>query len=224
MGKEFDKHFERLGGTRFLKRCEVDEVDGIETHVEPWSEKLWKALAELPSLGPAVSTPEPAATGSAIPDPTPAAPPPSAVAAPVEAAAPKAMTLAGDESDPIGSSASNPLLAPVTAARWLSADTSAKDPKRVLHLEIDVSAGGQWICGFEPGDALGVVPTNEPAEVAALLEHMKLEPAGKLDAGNSPPLHLRGTAGASARLRPAPGRDPTLQRALSRPRRPATAR
>ena len=35
-GKQFDKHYERLGGTRFLKRCDVDEVDGIEVHVEPW--------------------------------------------------------------------------------------------------------------------------------------------------------------------------------------------
>ena len=38
VGKQFDQHFERLGGTRFLKRCDVDEVEGIETFVEPWTE------------------------------------------------------------------------------------------------------------------------------------------------------------------------------------------
>ena len=35
VGKEFDKHFERLGGKRILKRVDVDEVEGIETFVEP---------------------------------------------------------------------------------------------------------------------------------------------------------------------------------------------
>ena len=51
VGKEFDKYFEKLGGQRFLKRVDVDEVEGIETFVEPWLEKLWVALASLPPKG-----------------------------------------------------------------------------------------------------------------------------------------------------------------------------
>ena len=47
VGKEFDRHFERLGGTRLLQRVDVDEVDGIETHVDPWMDRLWDALNNL---------------------------------------------------------------------------------------------------------------------------------------------------------------------------------
>ena len=44
VGRQFDKHLERLGGARALKRCDVDEVEGIETFVDPWKQKLWDAL------------------------------------------------------------------------------------------------------------------------------------------------------------------------------------
>ena len=49
VGKQFDQHFERLGGTRFLKRCDVDEVEGIEETVHKWYEALWPALAAVPA-------------------------------------------------------------------------------------------------------------------------------------------------------------------------------
>jgi len=53
VGRQFDQHLERLGGNRFLKRCDVDEVDGIEAHVHPWAEKLWPALKALKQVAPA---------------------------------------------------------------------------------------------------------------------------------------------------------------------------
>lgn len=49
VGRQFDQNLERLGGVRALKRCDVDEVDGIETHVGPWSRQLWPALRALPA-------------------------------------------------------------------------------------------------------------------------------------------------------------------------------
>ena len=45
VGKQFDQHFERLGGTRFLKRCDVDEVEGIEETVHV----VRSAVARVPA-------------------------------------------------------------------------------------------------------------------------------------------------------------------------------
>ena len=78
VGKEFDKHFERLGGRRILQRVDVDEVEGIETFVEPWQEKLWKVLDELPA-GKENRNEAPAKKAAA--DEAAAAPKPAAAAA-----------------------------------------------------------------------------------------------------------------------------------------------
>ena len=151
VGKDFDRHFERLGGTRILKRCDVDEVEGIETFVEPWTEKLWSSLEALPTGGKPTGGGAEAEEGAAM---SPAATPPVAeTPSTATGLAKPAMPSDITDDDPIGGSADNPLFAPVTAAKWLTSDRSngsdvsgavdeSEGQRRVLHMEIDVSAGG----------------------------------------------------------------------------------
>lgn len=51
------------------------------------------------------------------------------------------------------------------------------------------------MCDFEPGDALGMLPSNEPSEVSALLAHLEISPSAPLDVDNSPPAHLQAPPG-----------------------------
>ena len=60
----------------------------------------------------------------------------------------------------------NPFEAPVVTNRLLSADGSAKE---IRHYEFDVSNDGP---GYEAGDALNVIPTNDPALVGAWMEYL----------------------------------------------------
>jgi NADPH-ferrihemoprotein reductase len=53
----------------------------------------------------------------------------------------------------------------VLGPAWLSS-------LQVLHLELDISSSGMQ---YAPGDSIGVLPQNEPALVAALLERLGLE-------------------------------------------------
>lgn len=213
VGKEFDKYFEKLGGQRFLKRVDVDEVEGIETFVEPWLEKLWVALASLPPKGTAAAAAAPSvpsspgddsatttATGGAAVVPAPAA------AAPIEI-----------DDDAVGASAGRPLRAPVTAARWLTKSPSGEvagngrrigseaGEKRVLHVEIDVSAAPAGVMTFTPGDALGVCPRNLPSDVDAVLAALKppeggAAPVPKLANGAPLPGHFEGCASMAEAL------------------------
>uniref|UniRef100_A0A7S2DTY9 Methionine synthase reductase n=1 Tax=Haptolina brevifila TaxID=156173 RepID=A0A7S2DTY9_9EUKA len=188
VGKEFDKHFERLGGQRFLKRCDVDEVDGIEETVEPWMEKLWTALKALPA-------PSGAGLAAAAAEPTPT----TAAATGAQLIELAAADLSGDD-DAVGRSAARPLLAPVVAARWLTSSASSggalgsEGTRRVLHVEVDVSRGGKAM-GFTPGDALGIVPENEPAAVAALLKRLGTSASAPMPSlSDDVPAHLQGCA------------------------------
>ena len=45
--KRFDEHIARLGGQRMLKRCDADEVEGLETFFDPWRQTLWETLEKL---------------------------------------------------------------------------------------------------------------------------------------------------------------------------------
>ena len=215
VGKEFDKHFERMGGTRMLKRVDVDEVEGIETFVEPWMERLWDALAALDAEvksgafgAPAASPPASASCDEPAQQPTGGGPTAAPVAPPERAA--------GHEDDePLGSSAMRPLLAPVVRARWLTATSPSggdgggraladEGPRRVLHVEVDVSAAGETM-RFEPGDAMGVLPVNPAADVAALLTSLRLEEGAPLPAtlrgGAMLPAHLEGCTSVGEALR-----------------------
>lgn len=208
VGKEFDKNFERLGGSRFVKRVDVDEVEGIETFVEPWLDKLWVALDALPPKGaapPKPSADSPTAGESAVVPPTPSTVDATAPAA-TGAAPAKPKAAAGDDDEPIGTSADKPLTAPVSAARWLTksgrkggggAIGTEAGERRVIHVEIDVSGAPEGAMNFEPGDALGVLPRNAAHEVSAVLAALK--PAGgggapvpKLPDGSALPGHLAG--------------------------------
>ncbi len=194
-GKEFDQHVERLGGERFLKRCDVDEVDGIETYVLPWFERLFGALASLP---PALGGPPAAAAAAA----TAIAKPPGA-----ETSVPAGVEPDDDDLDLPGTSPSLPLLAPIVEARWLTRTTSEVSggpdkiaaARRVLHLELDVSGLPRQLCGqptLQPGDALAILPRHPDAEVDAILEQLQLA-AGVADgplaghlSGGEVPAHL----------------------------------
>ncbi len=77
----------------------------------------------------------------------------------------------------------NPFPAPVLAIRPLNAPGSAKE---VNHVEFDLSAAGASLA-YEAGDALGVVPHNDPELVSAVLavlgadgEEAVPTPAGEL--------------------------------------------
>ena len=139
--KQFDQHIMRLGGTRMLKRCDADEVEGLETFFAPWKDELWTTLKSLDDGGVAA---EPVAAAAEPPaSQTGAAPPKEEEEVP----------------DGLGGSADRPLMAPVVAARWLTTsddDEPAGEARRVLHLELDVSGGGGAM-RFEAGDAIAVV-------------------------------------------------------------------
>lgn len=62
-------------------------------------------------------------------------------------------------------SKSRPYLAPVLAVRALNGAGSAKE---VNHIEFDLSSGGPSLA-YEAGDALGVIPHNDPELVASVL-------------------------------------------------------
>ena len=209
VGKEFDKHFERLGGQRLLKRCDVDEVEGLETFIDPWLETLWKELAKITSAADS-SVPAAARRDDAASDQSPPAQPVGG-----EAAAPIAVQEGAtgieadtDADDVIGRSASQPLRAPIVAARWLTAAppgaqaVGAEGARRVLHVEVDVRAGGEAM-RFEPGDALGVLPTNEPDAVDAVIQALGLGAAadGPVPAAaGGLPAHLQRCASVRAAL------------------------
>ncbi len=80
-------------------------------------------------------------------------------------------------------SKSNPYAAPVVSVRPLNAPGSAKE---VNHIEFDLTAAGSALT-YEAGDALGVIPRNDPALVAAVLTALGADgeeaiptPAGEL--------------------------------------------
>ncbi len=177
--KRFDEHIERLGGKRMLKRCDADEVEGLETFFDPWKEKLWKTIGSL-DLGSAnddIKDAEPVAAA----EPTPA------LASPPQ----------DEEVDGLGSSAEQPLLAPVVAARWLTAEDeeAGAEARRVLHVELDVSAAG-GVMRFEAGDAIAVMPHHDDAAVAELLALLGVAAEAadsplQLEGGDTP-IHLQG--------------------------------
>ena len=77
----------------------------------------------------------------------------------------------------------NPYFAPVLVVRALNASGSAK---QVNHVEFDLSAAGSALA-YEAGDALGVIPHNDPELVSAVLtalgadgEEAVSTPAGEL--------------------------------------------
>ena len=63
----------------------------------------------------------------------------------------------------------NPLWAPVTEAKFLTAEWSDRE---VIHMEVDITHSGM---AFEAGDSIGVVPQNSPETVEKLLRRLGVE-------------------------------------------------
>jgi len=72
----------------------------------------------------------------------------------------------------------HPFLAAALANINLSGHGSRKE---VRHLELSLDGSA---LNYEPGDSVGVLPTNDPAVVAELLEALGLDPASSVDVGN----------------------------------------
>lgn len=156
--KRFDEHIARLGGQRMLKRCDADEVEGLETFFDPWRQTLWETLEKLDvglGKGPEAVTEEYEAES------VPTGMPPA--------------QQEEEEGEGLGLSAEQPLLAPVVAARWLTSEETggaeadaSETSRRVLHVELDVS-GAQGGMKFEAGDAIAVVPHHDEPTVTEAL-------------------------------------------------------
>ena len=180
--KRFDEHIARLGGQRMLKRCDADEVEGLETFFDPWRQKLWETLEKLDvGLGKGPDAVTEVYDAESLPT---GVPPPQEE----------------EEADGLGSSAEQPLLAPVVAARWLTTEEAGggeADPsevRRVLHVELDVS-GAKGGMKFEAGDAIAVVPHHDDATVTEALRLLGIT-AADADApllleGSDLPAHLQ---------------------------------
>jgi sulfite reductase (NADPH) flavoprotein alpha-component len=72
----------------------------------------------------------------------------------------------------------NPFPATVVANIDLSGHGSGKE---VRHLELSLEGSA---LGYEPGDALGILPTNDPAVAASLIEALDLDPFARVVVGN----------------------------------------
>ncbi|KAA5967533.1 sulfite reductase subunit alpha [Pantoea sp. M_9] len=68
-----------------------------------------------------------------------------------------------------GSNKQNPYAAALTTNKRLSGEQSAKD---IRHFEFDLSGSG---LKYEAGDALGIIPVNDPALVTLLLTELKAD-------------------------------------------------
>ena len=73
--KLFDEHLLRLGGTKLLKRCDADEVEGLESFFDPWKTDLWSALEKAGSVVPPDAEAEKLAAAAPAPAPAPIAVP-----------------------------------------------------------------------------------------------------------------------------------------------------
>lgn len=190
--RSIKKRFAELGALEFYGCAEADEVDGIESVVDPWVEGLWPALRKAMAMATGVAAPaadgvSQIADGVASVDMAEAPPLPDCRVhlmweedaaqqqAVVEAetaatAGPSAQELAyrdaGGQYSP-----ENPFWARVRGARYLTAEVAEK---RVVHLELDISGSG---LSYSPGDSVGVLVPNNAVLVDALLSRLKVDPA-----------------------------------------------
>ncbi|WP_144804908.1 sulfite reductase subunit alpha [Curtobacterium sp. BH-2-1-1] len=152
-GKLLDLRFEQLGATRVHDRvdCDVDYEDPAAL----WSAAVLDRIAAQAGV---------AATGGTA----------AAGAAPTATAAGGAG--AGRASRPGAQwTKRTPYRAPLVVNRVLSAPRSAKE---IRHLEFDLGDSG---ITYAAGDALAVVPHNDPALVDQLLDHLGADGAADVD-------------------------------------------
>lgn len=159
--------FAELGAVPFYEFGEADEVDGIEAIVDKWIEGLWEPL-----LGTAATSKEAVKRD-----------PGEHVGAAGMPAVPRCRIRMEflDDREPLDwyatlkksgenteASASDPVLAPITAARWLTSPTSGD--RKVLHMEI-----GTGSLRYSPGDSIGIIPENDGSGVEKIIDALGVD-------------------------------------------------
>ena len=193
VARKLNERLEMLGARRFHALGEADDRTGNK-EIEPWIVSLRAALASAPA--------------------------PHSAPSPTEASVNDTVSIGNNgnpvataDDDEVGTSAARPLMAPLVAARWLTrsteaptaggragwltggAATAAAATRRVLHLELDIS-GLPASVKLEPGDAIAIIPSNDPTDVDELLTQLGVRakqanapiPTGDEDR----PMHLAG--------------------------------
>jgi sulfite reductase (NADPH) flavoprotein alpha-component len=108
-----------------------------------------------------------------------------------------AATTAPAEAAP-GRSREKPFLATFLGTRLLNGPGSEKETR---HVEFDLAGTG---LDYRPGDSFGIVPTNDPALVAALVEHLGCGPDAEIGDGNGHSRSLQAALREDLALAPAP--------------------
>jgi len=168
-----------MGAEEFFPAREADEVDGLESVVDPWLEGLigpLKAAARgacdsVPAPAPASVTPEEGGEPAGVPPLPPARALVILGRRPAGAAGEAPAWPSADDvafRHPEGAyTVQEPFWARVAEApRRLSSRASDRE---VVHLELDVEGSG---LRPQPGDAFGVMPPNAPEEVGRLLARL----------------------------------------------------
>ncbi len=152
-GKLLDTRFEQLGATRIHDRVDCD-VD-FEDPAALWSAAVLDRLAAEAGAQPGAAGPAAgSATSSAL----------SGGAGASRASRPGSQW-----------NKRNPYRAPLVVNRLLSSPRSAKE---IRHVEFDLGSSG---IEYAAGDALAVVPHNDPALVDQLLAHLGADGSAELD-------------------------------------------
>lgn len=97
-----------------------------------------------------------------------------------------------------GRSREKPILAAFLGARLLNKDGSEKETR---HVEFDLAGSG---LDYRPGDSFGVVPTNDPELVAAIIDHLGCGPDAEVGDGNGHSRTLQAALHEDVALAPAP--------------------
>lgn len=157
-GRQLDHRLAELGATRLIDRrdCDVD----YEADAAAWTDQVL-ALLQAGDAGPAGSVDGAAHAGRLAPD----APGMPGVHEPADAAG-VSPGVASPDLVPVRAAVaygrSRPFPATLLASLRLTGRGSSKETR---HLELDLEGSG---LDYLPGDALGVVPRNEPALVARI--------------------------------------------------------
>jgi sulfite reductase (NADPH) flavoprotein alpha-component len=97
-----------------------------------------------------------------------------------------------------GRSREQPILATFVGARLLNGAGSEKETR---HVEFDLAGTG---LDYRPGDSFGIVPTNDPELVDAIIDHLGCGPDAEIGDGNGHGRSLRAALLDDVALAPAP--------------------
>jgi sulfite reductase (NADPH) flavoprotein alpha-component len=97
-----------------------------------------------------------------------------------------------------GRSREKPVLAAFLGTRLLNKAGSEKETR---HVEFDLADTG---LDYRPGDSFGIVPTNDPELVAALIDHLGCGPDAEIGDGNGHSRSLQSALREDVALAPAP--------------------